>query len=273
MNLYYEKLLHCVDFIRQRTEMVPRVGLVLGSGFSEFAAKLKIECIMDYATIPGFPTSSVPGHPGKFVFGYLKNVPMVIMQGRVHYYEGYDMVDVVLPIRLMRLLGIESLVLTNAAGGINPAFSPGDFMVITDHISSFVPSPLRGENINEIGPRFPDMSCVYSAELNEKFKMVAKKLGLSLRTGVYLQTSGPQYETPHEIKMFQSLGADAVGMSTACEAVAAAHMGLKICAISCITNMAAGISANLLSHEEVTCCARNVQESFFRLLYEFIALI
>ena len=196
------------------------------------------------------------------VFGYMGAVPVVIMQGRVHYYEGYSMPDVVLPVRLMRLLGAEVLVLTNAAGGINPDFQPGTLMMLTDQIASFVPSPLLGENIEELGVRFPDMSEIYRKELQELLERTAQSLNIPLKKGVYIQFTGPAYETPAEVRMAKLLGADACGMSTACEAVAANHMGMKICGISCITNMASGISMTPLSHREVQETADRVAGQF-----------
>jgi purine-nucleoside phosphorylase len=205
------------------------------------------------------------------VFGYVENVPLVIMQGRVHYYEGYKMEDVVLPVRLMGMLGAEILFLTNAAGAINRALKPGDFMIIRDHILNFVPSPLIGENIGELGPRFPDMSEVYSRDLRERLRAAGERVGLELAEGVYIQLTGPNYETPAEIRMCASLGADAVGMSTACEAAAANHMGMKVCALSCISNMAAGISKNPLSHEEVKDIIGKAAPLFMRLVREAVA--
>ena len=193
---------------------------------------------INYADIEGFPVSTVKGHKGRFVFAHVEGVPMVIMQGRVHYYEGYPMSDVVLPTRLMGLLGAKKIILTNAAGCVNYNFKPGDFMLITDHITTAVPNPLIGENIDELGTRFPDMSEVYAPELQEKVRKAAEKLQVPLQEGVYMQFTGPSYETPAEIRMCRTWGGDAAGMSTACEAVAANHMGMKVCGISCITNLA-----------------------------------
>ena len=212
--------------------------------------------------------STVAGHAGKLIFGYVRSVPVVVMQGRVHYYEGYSMEQVVAPIRLMGMLGAKKLLLTNAAGGVNTDFTPGDLMVITDHISAFVPSPLRGENPEALGPRFPDMSRVYDEEMRRAVLTAGETLGQPLRQGVYLQWQGPNYETPAEIRMFRTLGADAVGMSTVCEAIAARHMGLRVCAISCITNMACGILPQPLSHEEVQQTADRVKDKFQALVLE-----
>ncbi|MGI6010898.1 MAG: purine-nucleoside phosphorylase [Ruminococcus sp.] len=247
----YEKLKKCVEVIRKRTDFQPRMAIVLGSGLGGYADAAQIETEISYGDIDGFPVSTVAGHEGKFIFGYVGKVPVVMMQGRVHYYEGYDMAEVVLPIRLMGMLGAEDILLTNAAGGIREEFTPGDLMLITDHISTFVPSPLRGANIEELGVRFPDMSRVYDRDLMDKVRRGARMQNISLKEGVYLQAPGPNYETPAEIRMFRTLGADAVGMSTVCEAIAARHMGMNVCGISCITNMAAGILNRPLNHEEV----------------------
>ena len=251
MNKAYEKLVRCEKIIREKTDFEPEVALVLGSGLGGYASNMDVRCEVPYSEIEGFPVSTVPGHDGRFLFGYVKGVPVVAMKGRIHYYEGYDMTDIVLPIRLMGMLGAKTLVLTNAAGGINMDFTPGDLMIIKDHISAFVPSPLRGENLDELGPRFPDMSKIYDRGLMEYLRASAAENGFEMKEGVYLQFQGPNFETPTEIKMFRGLGADAVGMSTVCEAIAARHMGLRIAAVSCITNMAAGILDQPLSHEEV----------------------
>lgn len=257
----YQKLLNCVNSIRKITDFEPKAAIVLGSGLGSYVDNVDIAAIVEYKDIIGFPISTVSGHMGRFVFGHVGGVPVVIMQGRVHYYEGYDMADVVLPVRVMGLLGAKTLILTNAAGGINPSFHGGELMLITDHISSFVPSPLIGKNIDKLGTRFPDMSNIYSKRLQTIAKAVATEQGISLKSGVYIQLSGPNYETPAEIRMCKSLGADAVGMSTACEATAAAHMGLEVCGISCITNMAAGICDGKLNHEEVRDAAYKLSEN------------
>jgi len=273
MNEIYKKLINCRDIVRAKTDFVPKVALVLGSGLGGYASEIDIKETVSYDEIEGFPVSTVPGHQGRFVFGYVKDVPLVIMQGRVHYYEGYPMSDVVLPIRLMGLLGAESLFLTNAVGGINPGFAAGDFMLIRDHILYSVPSPLIGENIDEIGTRFPDMSEVYKTDLRDKIKATAKDLDLKLHEGVYIQFSGPSFETPAEIRACAALGADVVGMSTACEAVAANHMGMKVCGISCVSNLAAGISKTPLTHEEVQEMADKAAPRFKALVTESIIRI
>lgn len=273
MNKAYEKLVRCEKIIREKTDFVPEVALVLGSGLGGYASNMDVRCEVPYSEIEGFPVSTVPGHDGRFLFGYVKGVPVVAMKGRIHYYEGYDMTDIVLPVRLMGMLGAKTLVLTNAAGGINMDFTPGDLMIIKDHISAFVPSPLRGENLDELGPRFPDMSKIYDRGLMEYLRASAAENGFEMKEGVYLQFQGPNFETPTEIKMFRGLGADAVGMSTVCEAIAARHMGLRIAAVSCITNMAAGILDQPLSHEEVQETADKVADKFEKLITGLIARI
>ena len=266
-----QKLQACVKSVREKTDFKPEVGVILGSGLGEFADEIKAEAIVPYTEIEGFPTSTVSGHKGRFVFGYVENVPVVIMQGRVHYYEGYPMADVVLPTRLMGMLGAKKIFLTNAAGGINESFGPGDLMLITDHITTAVPSPLIGPNIEELGTRFPDMSEVYTPALQDVIREAAKECGIALKEGVYVQTTGPNYETPAEIRMYRGWGGDAVGMSTACDAMAACHMGLEVCGISCITNMAAGISTEKLDHKEVQETADRVAKDFKNLVGKVIA--
>lgn len=268
MGNVYEKLERCYKSVRDKIDFKPEAALVLGSGLGDFAEKIKAEAVLDYHEIEGFPVSTVAGHQGRFVFGYAGDVPVVCMQGRVHYYEGYAMSDVVLPIRLMRRMGAEILLLTNAAGGIGQGMQAGDLMLITGQIASFVPSPLIGENREELGTRFPDMSAVYDKELQRLICRVAMESDIELKQGVYLQTTGPQYESPEEIAMFRILGADAVGMSTACEAIAARHMGMRVAGISCISNLAAGISPNPLNHEEVKKAADAAAPRFQRLVYE-----
>ena len=266
MSMVYDKLKTCVASAREKTDFVPEAALILGSGLGDYADRIKIETTIDYADIEGFPISTVAGHKGRFVFGSVGEVPVVIMQGRIHYYEGYPMTDVVLPTRLMGMLGAKKLVLTNAAGGVNLDFKPGDFMLITDHITTGVPSPLIGANIDELGSRFPDMSEVYSLRMRTIIKEEADKLGIGLQEGVYVQLTGPAYETPAEIRMCRGWGGDAVGMSTACEALAANHMGLEVCGISCITNLAAGVSKQPLNHKEVQETADRVSVDFKKLI-------
>jgi purine-nucleoside phosphorylase len=270
MEKPYEKITKCLQQIRSKTDFVPKVALILGSGLGDYAEGIDVSASVDYSEIEGFPVSTVPGHKGRFVFGYVKNIPVIIMQGRVHYYEGYPVSDVVLPARLMGLLGAETLFLTNASGAINKSFSAGDFMLIQDHILYGVPSPLIGPNIDELGTRFPDMSEVYHKNHRQTIRKAAEKLGIKLQEGVYMQVPGPNFETPAEIKAYGTMGADVVGMSTACEAIAANHMGMKICGISCIANMAAGISKTPLTHEEVQESANKVAPLFKQLVTESI---
>lgn len=270
MSQVYEKLLKCYQSVREKIDFCPKVALILGSGLGDFAETIQIEATLDYNDIEGFPVSTIQGHKGRFVFGYVDEVPVVIMQGRVHYYEGYPMQDVVLPTRLMKLMGAEVLFLTNAAGGVNFDFKAGDLMMITDHISSFVSSPLIGENIGELGTRFPDMSDIYNKELQKVILEKAIELEVPLKQGVYMQLTGPAYESPAEIRMCRNLGADAVGMSTACEAVAANHMQMKICGISCISNLACGMTEQPLSHKEVQEAADKAAPMFRKLVREVI---
>lgn len=247
----FDILLKNKELLADKIPFGPRVALVLGSGLGGLIGEENIEYSISYSELENMPVSTVDGHNGRFIFAKLNGVPVIAMQGRVHLYEGYTPQQVVRPIRLMGMLGAEKLILTNAAGGINKNFSCGDLMLITDHISSLVKSPLTGANYDLLGVRFPDMSEVYSKKLRDVALCSAAKLGIELNQGTYIQTTGPNYETPAEIKMYSSFGADAVGMSTAVEAMAAVHMGMSVCAISLITNPAAGISDKPLSHEEV----------------------
>lgn len=271
MDKRYEKIIACRDYVRSRTDFVPRVALVLGSGLGGFAANLDVVCEVAYSDIPGFPVSTVPGHAGKFIFGVLDGVNVVCMQGRVHYYEGYSIDDVVLPARLMKELGAEILFLTNASGGVNPGFEAGDLMLITDHIAVFVPNPLMGPNIEELGVRFPDMSHIYNPELCDIIRATAAENGIPLREGVYCQLTGPSYESPAEIRALGVMGTDAVGMSTAVEAIAANHCGMRVCGVSCVSNKAAGLSPTPLSHKEVQEAADKAAPLFTALVRGSIA--
>ncbi|MCR4788216.1 MAG: purine-nucleoside phosphorylase [Lachnospiraceae bacterium] len=270
MNEVFAKLTDCYESIKSKIPFEPKVGLVLGSGLGNYADSMKVVSEIEYSDIKGFPVSTVPGHAGKFIFGHVDSVPVVCMKGRIHYYEGYPISDVVLPTRLMKMMGISILFLTNASGGINPSFKAGDFMMITDHISSFAPNPLVGQNIDELGTRFPDMSSVYDKELQDVIRQAAKDNNIALKEGVYLQTTGPSFESPAEIRMFKGMGADCVGMSTVVEAIAANHMGLRICGISCVCNLAAGISPTPLTHEEVQQAGRDAAPLFEKLVTEAI---
>ncbi len=270
MSEVYEKLIRCRDEVRKITDFKPKVAIVLGSGLGDYAANVKAECVIDYHDINGFPVSTVAGHAGEYIFGYIEDVPVVLMNGRVHYYEGYEMSDVVLPIRLMGLLGAEILFLTNAVGGINQYFNVGDLMLITGHIPTFVPNPLIGPNIDELGVRFPDMSEVYKKDLCEAIREAARENGIYLKEGVYVQTTGPSYESPAEIDMFRKIGADVVGMSTVVEAIAANHMGMKVCGISCVSNKAAGLNEKPLTHEEIKEAADKAAPFFTKLVTESV---
>ncbi len=261
-----EKLQACYEAVSVKIQFQPEIAVVLGSGLGDFANSIDIVATLPYAEIPQFPVSTVAGHNGRFVFGYANGVPVAIMQGRVHLYEGYAPEDAILPIRLLYRMGAKVLVLTNAAGGIQHGMKAGEFMLITDHISNFVPSPLRGANIDSLGTRFPDMSEVYSKRLQAVLRKIAINENIPLKEGVYLQTAGPAYETPAEIRMFRTLGADAVGMSTAIEAMAARHCGMEICGVSCISNLAAGISPTPLCHAEVKAAGDAAAPQFRKLI-------
>lgn len=273
MNEVYDKLMNCFKSVQDMVDFTPEVALVLGSGLGNYADKIDIKKTIDYKDIQDFPVSTAPGHKGRFVFGYVGKVPVVIMQGRFHYYEGYDMTDVVLPIRLMHLMGAKSLVLTNASGGISSDLNVGDIMLIRDQISAFVPSPLRGANINELGNRFPDMSNIYDPAYIDVAEQCAEELGIDVKKGVYVQTKGPNYESPAEIQMYKVLGADAVGMSTTVEAIAANHMNMNILGMSCISNLAAGISLNPLTEEEVIEAGKLVEDKLTELVTAVIEKI
>ena len=270
MSDVYGKLMKCLACVQEKVNFTPQVALVLGSGLGDYADGIGVTAELAYNEIDGFPVSTVPGHEGKYIFGYVDKVPVVCMKGRVHYYEGYDISDVVLPVRLMCLMGAKVLFLTNASGGVNTSYHAGDFMLIKDHIANFVPSPLIGPNIDALGVRFPDMSNIYDRELQKVIHRTAALLEIPLQEGVYIQLTGPNYESPSEVRMCRTLGADAVGMSTACEAVAANHMGMMICGISCISNLACGITENPLTHEEVQETADRVAPLFKKLVTESI---
>ena len=247
----YEALRGYVEKIGSRIGFAPKIGIVLGSGLGELADKMQSVYSISYMEIEGFPVSTVEDHVGQYVFGYIEDVPVVCMQGRVHYYEGYSMEEVVLPIRFMGMLGVEQVILTNAAGGISADFDTGDIVLLSDHIATFVPNPLIGYKAVDSADRFPDMTQVYDKGMREVMKSVAKEQNTTVKEGVYIQLTGPSYETPAEIKMAGLLGADIVGMSTACEAITARHAKMKVCAISYVSNPAAGLGDVPLSHEDV----------------------
>lgn len=244
----YEKMADCV---KRNCNFQPALGAVLGSGLGDFVSQIEVVGTVPYNEIPGLPVSTNKAHKGQFVFGYFQGIPVVLMQGRIHCYEGYTSEEAVAPIRLMKLLGIKGLILTNAAGAINTSFHPGDLMMIDDHIACLIKSPLIGENIEQFGTRFPDMSDIYSETITDQIVNEANKEGLNVQRGVYMQFYGPQYESKAEIHMARAMGADAAGMSTAIEAIAANHVGIKTVGISLLTNMAAGILKEKLSDAEV----------------------
>ncbi|WP_296257375.1 purine-nucleoside phosphorylase [uncultured Ezakiella sp.] len=269
-NILYDKLKSVYEDLRRKIDFKPELAITLGSGLGRLADIVEIEEEISYQDIEGFPVSTAPGHKGRFVFAHIHGVPTVIMQGRVHRYEGYSAADTVLPTRLMGMMGAKTLIVTNACGGVNKDFRIGDLMIIRDHIAQFVESPLTGPNINQLGVRFPDMTEVYNKELSDRIEKIAKEKNLPVKNGVYCQFSGPAYETAAEVKMAGILGADAVGMSTAIEAMAARHMGMNVCGISLITNLATGISEVELSEQEVIDEGEKASEYFIDLVLDFI---
>jgi purine-nucleoside phosphorylase len=266
----YERAEHAARLIRAEVGEEPRVALVLGSGLGAFADDLEDAVAIPYSEIPGFARPTVEGHAGRLVAGMIERVPVVAMQGRFHYYEGYSLEQVVFPVRVLGVLGVKALVLTNAAGGLNVEFNQGSLMVISDHLNLMGANPLIGSNDERFGPRFPDMSEVYSREYQEVAVAEAPSVGIELRRGIYAALSGPSYETPAEIRMLRTLGADAVGMSTVPEAITARHMGIKVLGISCITNMAAGLLDQPISHDEVMETGERVHDTFKELLRRVI---
>jgi purine-nucleoside phosphorylase len=262
----YDRLRQAADWIRQRTALRPKVALVLGSGLGSLAEEVSESVTLPYREIPHFPASTAPGHAGKLVLGRLEGERVAVMAGRSHLYEGYTAQQVVFPIQVIRQLGAETLMITNAAGGVNLAFQAGALMLITDHINLTGRNPLVGPNDPRLGVRFPDMSEAYSTELRARAGHVARSVGVNLVEGIYLGLLGPSYETPAEIRMARSLGADAVGMSTVMEVIAAHHLGMNVLGISCITNMAAGILPQKLTEEEVLETAMRVHDEFARLI-------
>jgi len=269
----YERAEHAARVIRARTKLEPRIALVLGSGLGGFADEFDEAVGIPYEEIPGFKTSNAQGHAGRLVIGKVDEVPVVAMQGRVHYYEGYSLEEVTFPVRTFKLLGVKTLILTNASGGINVELSQGTLMVISDHLNMMGDNPLRRANDERFGPRFPDMSAVYAPELQALVVEEAKEIGMVVRRGIYGALSGPNYETPAEIHLLRNLGADAVGMSTVPEAIVARHMGLEVLGISCITNMAAGIGDQPINHEEVMATGDRVRETFAKLLRRVVSRI
>lgn len=271
---YSDRIHSAAAYIRSRIEdVIPEICIVLGSGLAPLAGDCNVETTIPYSDIPGFPVSTVPGHEGKLIIGELEGKRVFMMSGRFHYYEGYDTSVCTLYVRVMAVLGVKTLVLTNAAGGLGDGMGPAELMAIEDHISFFCDSPLRGANLDEFGPRFPDQSCIYDREYLEVLERTASEAGIKLHKGIYAYTRGPQYETPSEIRALKLMGASAVGMSTVPEAIIASHSGLRVVAVSCITNLAAGISKMPLSHEEVMENAGKASASSCELVKRFIAAL
>lgn len=262
----YERAEHAARIIRARMKVEPRIGVVLGSGLGAFADQFEEAVSIPYEEIPGFGRSTAEGHAGQLVIGKIEQVPLLAMKGRLHYYEGYSLEEVTFPVRTFKLLGLKTIILTNASGGINVQLSPGTLMVITDHLNLMSANPLRGSNDDRFGPRFPDMSAVYSPELQEIVMEEAREINLDVRRGVYAALAGPSYETPAEIHLMRNFGADAVGMSTVPEAIVARHMDLEVLGISCITNLAAGVSDEPINHEDVMATGVRVSATFAQLL-------
>jgi len=266
-----KKVQETLNFIRQKTKLKPLVGIVLGSGLASFGEAIDVRDEIFYSDLPHFPPPTVEGHPGKLILGHIGKHPVAILQGRIHYYEGHSPENVIFSTRVFAQWGIQTLILTNAAGGLQPKMRPGDFMVITDHINLMGYNPLRGVNIEEYGPRFPDMTEVYSSHLRQKLVDVLNQQKVPFHEGIYCGVSGPSYETPAEVRYLAQIGASAVGMSTVPEAITAYHMGLEVLGISCITNLAAGLSPNKLTHDEVKKTAHHVEKIFCRFLKNFVA--
>lgn len=262
-----------VKFLRKQYKETPTVGIVLGSGLGNFINEIAIEKEVPYEEIPHFPVSTVEGHNGKLIFGKLSGKTVVAMAGRFHFYEGYEARDIVFPIRVMKLLGVETLLLSNAAGGVNPSFKVGDIMIIKDHISQFTPNPLIGKNIAEFGPRFPDMSEPYKKHLVEKAKAIALAHDFEVKEGIYLAVTGPTFETRAEYKFIHILGADVVGMSTVQECIVANHAGIQVFAMSVVTDVGIREEENIITHEEVLEAARHAEPRLATIFKELVAAI
>lgn len=266
-----EKIDEAIKFITSQYSQQPSVGIVLGSGLGSFTKEINIEKEIPYSDIPHFPVSTVEGHSGKLIFGELSGKKVVAMAGRFHIYEGYSAEQIVFPIRVLKFLGIGTLLLSNAAGGVNPKFKVGDLMIITDHISQLAPNPLIGKNYKELGPRFPDMSEPYKKQLIQKMKTIAAEKNISVQEGVYVAVTGPTFETHAEYRMILALGGDVVGMSTVQEVITAAHMGLPVFAMSVVTDVGIREEDNVITHEEVLEAARAAEPNFKTLFCELIA--
>ena len=269
----YEKLTETASFLKPFATKQPRLGVVLGSGLGNFAGEIEIEKEIAYDRIPHFPVSTVEGHHGKLIFGSIAGKPIIAMSGRFHFYEGYSAEEVVFPIRVLKTLGVETLFLSNAAGGVNTNFKVGDLMIITDHISFATKNPLLGKNDDRLGPRFPDMSEPYKKELIQKAKAIAKEHAIEVREGVYFGVTGPTFETRAEYKLIHVLGGDAVGMSTVQEVIAAVHMGMQVFAMSVITDIGIREEDNIITHQEVLEAAQKAEPLFSTIFRELIRTI
>ncbi|MGI6161338.1 MAG: purine-nucleoside phosphorylase [Christensenellales bacterium] len=265
-----DRIKGAADYIAANTPQKPSIGIVLGSGLGGFAESISGAVSIDYRDIPGFPTTGAPGHKGKWISANIEGAEIAVMQGRMHCYEGWSAAEAALPVRTMRLLGVDTLLITAAAGGVNPDFAPGTLMAIEDHINLSGYNPLNGPNIEELGPRFPDMTYAYDADLREKLFKATNNIGVKLESGVYAMMAGPSFETPAEIRMLNALGADAVGMSAVIEAIAANHCGMRVAALCLISNAAAGITKARLTHEEVLEAGAAAAEKVSLIISEFI---
>lgn len=272
MNAIEQRIHSAANYLLQKTDIQPVMGLVLGSGLGDFCDGFEEAVSIPFSEIPGFPVPTVEGHSGTVVIGRYHHIPLIALRGRVHYYEGGTQQEITIPIRVMKLLGVRTVLLTNACGGINLDFHAGTLMLIADHINFSGANPLIGPNLDVFGPRFPDMGDIYTKSLREKVRMRVQQLGVDLKEGIYAMYSGPNYETPAEIRMFRAIGADAVGMSTVPEAIVARHAGLQVIGVSCITNMAAGVLNQPLTHSEVMETANRVKSDFVRLVEAIIDL-
>lgn len=275
----YTQVQETVQFISKKIQkkfgdksFKPQIGFVMGSGLGAFADQVENSDSLPFSEIPHFPSASVQGHAGRLVWGTMNKgkTPVIVFQGRLHYYEGHSFESVVLPIRVLAALGVSTVILTNAAGGLNPSFREGDIMIVTDHINMMGHNPLRGPNLKEFGPRFPDMTYAYDKELNDSLKQAAKTLSIPVREGIYIAVNGPCYETPAEVRMLRQLGADAVGMSTVPEVIVARHAGLRVATISCISNLAAGMTPHKLNHEDVVSIANKTVSKIFQIMTETV---
>lgn len=267
---FMEKLSETRRYILEKVNMEPQMGVILGSGLGGFVELIEDKIVLPYKDIPNFPVSTVEGHKGQLVFGKVLGKPVVAMQGRFHFYEGYSMQEVTFPVRVMQVLGVSGLIVTNAAGGINTSYRPGDLILIKDHINMMGDNPLRGANLSNLGPRFPDLSEGYDLEWRQKALDIAREVGIHPQEGVYAAMSGPSYESPAEIRFLRTVGADLVGMSTVPEVIIANQGGMRVLGISCVTNMAAGVLPQRLSHAEVMETAERIEKQFVRLVQALV---